>query len=86
MSKLPPLPASHPMAIPTLRLAANHRDAAIRHGRAYHSARLEIRHDPQTERWTVVLLSATTKEDVVIAWKQTEEDAQAWARNYGARR
>lgn len=46
---------------------------------------LEIRHDPQTERWTVVLVSRTTKEDVVVAWKQTEEDAAEWARNYGVR-
>lgn len=53
--------------------------------RTFRQARLELRHDPQTLRWTVVLVSRTTKEDVVVAWKQTEADAAAWAENYGAR-
>ncbi len=51
----------------------------------FQGAKLLIRHDPQTLRWTVVLCSRTTKEDVVVAWKQTEADAAAWAENYGAR-
>lgn len=49
-------------------------------------ASLVVREDHETERWTVSLVSRTSREDVIVAWKQTEADALAWAANYGVRK
>jgi hypothetical protein len=57
----------------------------LKPGCVFAGASLHVAYDSDTERWTVVLASRTTKEDVVVAWKQTEADAAAWAENYGAR-
>lgn len=46
---------------------------------------LSVRLDEPTQRWTVSLVSRTSREDVIVAWKTTEEDAFAWAANYGVR-
>lgn len=69
---------------PALRLQIHHGTPTFAR-RGFVAAALEVRHDTQTERWTVVLVSRTTKEDVVVAWKTTEQDAADWARNYGVR-
>lgn len=49
-------------------------------------AALLVRHDPDTDRWVISLESRTSREDVPVAWKQTEKDALDWALNYGVRK
>ncbi len=47
---------------------------------------LHVRFDSQTDRWCVWLVSRSSREDVPVAWKATEDDALAWAANYGIRK
>lgn len=76
----------------TARIKANHmadhglktkKDTALR---AFIGCSLLVRHDPDTARWVVALVSRTGREDVPVAWKATEEDATVWAANYGIRK
>jgi hypothetical protein len=67
-------------------LPSSHMKVATPAGKTFVGASLLVAHDEQTERWTVSLVSRTSREDVIVAWKQSEADALAWAANYGVRK
>lgn len=77
----------------TARIKANHaRDHQAKKtmaelgATAFVGCSLLVRHDPDTDRWVVSLVSRTSREDVPVAWKTTEADALAWTLNYGVRK
>lgn len=67
-------------------LPSSHAKVLTPVSRTFVGVSLLVALDESTDRWTVSLVSRTSREDVIVAWKQSEADALAWAANYGVRK